>query len=110
MSPALLFALAHIHVRGTEGGLVVSSSVYEQGAIEECKAWFQSMGKPYYAVGPLSLPEVNWKNSPPSETEAPVINFMNKMQQRFGEKSLIYVRILLCYSSFSKLIVLFFWH
>ncbi|KAK7463052.1 hypothetical protein VKT23_007638 [Stygiomarasmius scandens] len=86
-----LFTFAHIHTRSTEGGLVVSSSAYEEEAIKGWKAWFKSMKKPLYAIGPLSLPEANWKNSPPTEKESMVIDFLDRMQQRFGEKSLIYV-------------------
>ncbi|THV01916.1 UDP-Glycosyltransferase/glycogen phosphorylase [Dendrothele bispora CBS 962.96] len=86
-----LFTFAHIHTRSTEGAFVVSSSAYEEGAIKGWRTWFRAMGKPVYEVGPLSLPDTNWKDSRPSEKDLMVIDFMDRMQQRFGEKSLIYV-------------------
>jgi len=68
---------------------IASSSAYDGKCVEALKEWFGTRGKDVYPVGPLALPE-----SPSSqEKNKEVAEFLDKMQEKHGEKSVIYVSL-----------------
>jgi hypothetical protein len=75
----------------TAGMLDVSSSIFDGDAVSTAQAWFNSMGKSLYTVGPLCLPPKQARVAQPE-----VGTFLERMQQEFGSKSVIYVRFASC--------------
>ncbi|KAF9260362.1 UDP-Glycosyltransferase/glycogen phosphorylase [Marasmius fiardii PR-910] len=88
-SPAVqnLWKEAKQMIEITDGVLHVSTSAFEPGAIAAAEDWYKSIGKTWYAVGPLSLP--------PSKEQTGVVTreaeFLDRMKDLFGEKSVIYI-------------------
>ncbi|KIK52859.1 glycosyltransferase family 1 protein [Collybiopsis luxurians FD-317 M1] len=74
-----------------DGIICVSSSVYEPEAIKVAKEWTESMGKAWYTVGPLSLPDSLPPTQAHDEQELLVISFLNRMQDEFGERSVLFI-------------------
>jgi GH25 family lysozyme M1 (1,4-beta-N-acetylmuramidase) len=74
---------------------IASSTAYDGEAMGAVKEWFGSIGKVVYPVGPLSLPESESdslsKNGKSDSESHPVIEFLDRMQKKYGEKSVIYV-------------------
>jgi len=81
--------IARKYIPTTDGIFVASSSAYDGKCVEALKEWFGTRGKDVYPVGPLALPE------PPSSQEKSkeVVEFLNKMQAKHGEKSVIYASL-----------------
>ncbi|KIK52855.1 glycosyltransferase family 1 protein [Collybiopsis luxurians FD-317 M1] len=78
-------------MRVTDGAFCVSSSVFEAEAIKASKEWMESMGKYWYTVGPLSLPDLLPPTKAHDETEFSVISFLNRMQSEFGKGSVLFI-------------------
>ncbi|KAK7464301.1 hypothetical protein VKT23_006469 [Stygiomarasmius scandens] len=78
---------ARKYIPTTDGMFIASSSAYDGKCVEALKEWFGTRGKDVYPVGPLALPE-----SPSSqEKNKEVVEFLDKMQEKHGEKSVIYM-------------------
>ncbi|KAK7045957.1 hypothetical protein VNI00_006952 [Paramarasmius palmivorus] len=80
-----LWQQAQENIRNTDGVLNVSCSAYEENAISAAREWYESIGKVWYSVGPLSIPPRidNFR-----EKEA---QFLDKMAEQFGDRSVIYI-------------------
>lgn len=76
-----------IYTREGDGVIFVTSSVYEQLTITRTKSWLAQIGKPSYALFPLSLPKPKLRKDEDKE----VVRFLDNIQSKFGPKSLIYV-------------------
>ena len=75
------------HFRDTEGTVFISTSVLEPEAVSAFREYTLSLGKDFYALGPLS-----GNISPPNgNANSETIQFLNKMLKEHGEKSVIYV-------------------
>ncbi|THU84359.1 UDP-Glycosyltransferase/glycogen phosphorylase, partial [Dendrothele bispora CBS 962.96] len=82
----ILVQIARKYIADCNGMIVASSTAYDGKSIEAVKDWFTSLGQVVYPVGPLSLPD------PPSgEKGKQVMEFLDKMQAKHGEKSVIYM-------------------
>ncbi|KAE9394857.1 hypothetical protein BT96DRAFT_827135, partial [Gymnopus androsaceus JB14] len=81
--------IGSIYIRETDDLLSVSSSVYKPEAITAVAKWYDSMGKAFYNIGPLALDKA--KKSAKSDTDKQVVEFLDRVQQDFGKKSLIYI-------------------
>ncbi|KIK52850.1 glycosyltransferase family 1 protein [Collybiopsis luxurians FD-317 M1] len=81
-----------IYVREADGLVCVSASVFEPEATAAVKEWFASRSKTWYSIGPLSIegPEEQAALIK-TEADAPVEEFLNRIQSEFGSKSLIYI-------------------
>ncbi|THU84356.1 UDP-Glycosyltransferase/glycogen phosphorylase [Dendrothele bispora CBS 962.96] len=74
------------YMTSCNGMILASSSAYEGKSIDVLKERFTSLGQAIYTVGPLSLPD------PPSgEKGKQVVEFLDKMHAKYGEKSVIYM-------------------
>ncbi|KAF5368679.1 hypothetical protein D9757_010227 [Collybiopsis confluens] len=87
----VLFLAGQKYMRITNGTFCVSSSVYETEAIQVAKEWMKSMGKEWYTIGPLSLPDSVPPTQAHDKKELSVINFLNEMQSKFGNKSVLFI-------------------
>ncbi|KAJ4480020.1 hypothetical protein J3R30DRAFT_2566107 [Lentinula aciculospora] len=76
-----------IYMRVGDGIIIVSNSVYENESMKATKEWFSGIGKPSYALAPLSLPKPKSRQ----DDEKEISLFLNTMKERFGPKSLIYI-------------------
>ncbi|KAJ3744145.1 hypothetical protein DFH05DRAFT_1525159 [Lentinula detonsa] len=83
-----LARFGQIYTRAGDGVIVVSNSVYEQESINATKKWFSGIGKPCYALAPLTLP--NSKGQEDTEHRE-VTHFLDSVNERFGPRSLIYI-------------------
>ncbi|KAK7463058.1 hypothetical protein VKT23_007644 [Stygiomarasmius scandens] len=83
-----------IYIPECDGMFSVTSSAFEREAINTWNRWFESIGKVHYPIGPLSVPKAGLYGTDGHEddkTYAPVVEFLNKMQEKHGEKSVIYI-------------------
>lgn len=74
-------------IRDGDGVIMISNSVYEGLTMTCTKKWLAQIGKPSYALSPLSLPKPKHRMDEDQE----VLNFLDTIQSKFGAKSLIYV-------------------
>ena len=84
----------------------VTSSAIEGEAINTWNRWFESIGQVHYPIGPLAVPKAGLYGADEhenDETHVPVVDFLDRMQEKYGEQCVIYVRpsrietsILLC--------------
>ncbi|KIK61796.1 glycosyltransferase family 1 protein [Collybiopsis luxurians FD-317 M1] len=79
-----------IYIREADGVITASSPAYEPEAILAVKKWFTSMGKTWYDVGPLSVDKAEVKDVK-SDSDKEVVKFLDRVQEEFGEKSLVYI-------------------
>lgn len=79
--------LGQIYTRVGDGVITVSNSVYERESMKAMKEWLSGIGKPTYALAPLSLPQR--KRQQGGDTD--LLLFLDAIKERFGTKSLIYV-------------------
>ncbi|KAJ3855119.1 hypothetical protein EV368DRAFT_62701 [Lentinula lateritia] len=79
--------LGQIYTRLGDGVITVSNSVYERESMEAMKEWLSGIGKPTYALAPLSLPRR--KRQQGDDTD--ILLFLDAIKERFGTKSLIYI-------------------
>lgn len=78
--------------------MAVTTSVLEQGSIGAWRTWLDSLRKDAYMVGPLEsisaqaglLPAV--KPSGRSQQDEVVLTFLDRMLEKHGARSVIYVR------------------
>lgn len=82
-----LVELGRIYTREGDGVIFVTSSVYEQSTITSAKSWLTQIGKPSYALFPLSIPKPKHRLDEDREG----LEFLDGIQSRFGAKLLIYV-------------------
>ncbi|KAK7472007.1 hypothetical protein VKT23_000114 [Stygiomarasmius scandens] len=92
------FDIARKYIPVANGMVVASSTAYDGESIEALKEWLGAFGQDVYPVGPLSLPE-----SPSQKKGNAVVEFLDKMQAKCGEKSVIYA------SSYLMSFGTFFW-
>ncbi|KAJ4473109.1 hypothetical protein J3R30DRAFT_3514786 [Lentinula aciculospora] len=85
------FITSQKYMRITDGTICVSSSVYEPEAMDAARKWMSSIGKVWYPVGPLSLPESMPPTQAHDEKESQVISFLDKMQSTFGKRSVFFI-------------------
>ncbi|KAJ3758933.1 hypothetical protein EV360DRAFT_42892 [Lentinula raphanica] len=87
--------LGSIYIREADGVVCVSTNAYEPEAAAAAKEWFASMGKAWYTVGPLSIFAPSVKSlepaAPVSETDIRVKAFLDRIEEEFGDKSLLYI-------------------
>ncbi|KAF5368682.1 hypothetical protein D9757_010223 [Collybiopsis confluens] len=90
---ALFETLGTIYTREADGIICVSGSSFEPEATAAVKQWFSSMNKSWYSIGPLSLDDLEGKSASTrgSEADAPVEEFLNRIENEFGPRSLIYI-------------------
>lgn len=69
----------------------------DRHCIEGVKTWFSEAQKDVYGVGPL-LPRSYWDTVQSDGGAANIRNFLDKMHEEYGGKSVVFVRIK-CYSS-----------
>uniref|UniRef100_A0A0W0EZ46 Glycosyltransferase family 1 protein n=1 Tax=Moniliophthora roreri TaxID=221103 RepID=A0A0W0EZ46_MONRR len=82
-----LWREAQITTYSTQGTINIASSVLEKETIETLKTYFQSIGKDYVNIAPMTIiPE-----PPTSRENNQVVLFLDKMQTRFGARSVIYI-------------------
>lgn len=87
ISPGSLLKFGQIYMRDGDGTIIVSSSVYEGVTIAATKDWLAQIGKPSFALSPLSLP----KHKRRLDENKDVLQFLDAMATKFGARSLIYV-------------------
>jgi hypothetical protein len=79
-----------------DSALSMTSDVLEQETLDVLRAWYKSLGKTFWAVGPPNplLEDVTLAVSPssPCPDEEAVLTFLDRIQTIHGEKSLIFVR------------------
>ncbi|KAK1230573.1 hypothetical protein PQX77_006310 [Marasmius sp. AFHP31] len=79
----------------TDGVLNVSCSAYEPEAIEAARQWYDSMGKTWYTVGPLSLPPSPSDDDPGrgrgQDKNSEEVEFLDRMYERCGERCVVYI-------------------
>lgn len=82
-----------IYMRESDGMICVSANAFEPEVVTVAKEWFSSMEKPWYNVGPLSLdiPVVKAGNDPFAGENGLIGTFLNRIQNEFGHKALLYV-------------------
>ncbi|KAK7463062.1 hypothetical protein VKT23_007648 [Stygiomarasmius scandens] len=83
-----------IYIPECDGMFSVTSSAFEGGAINTWNRWFESIGQVHYPIGPLSVPKAGLYGTDGHEddkTYAPVVDFLNRMQEKHGEKSVVYI-------------------
>ncbi|KAE9394729.1 UDP-Glycosyltransferase/glycogen phosphorylase [Gymnopus androsaceus JB14] len=83
--------IGSIYIRETDGLICVSSTSYEPEAVAAAKKWYESLGKVWYNVGPLSMHGPSAKESIKTDTDKQVVEFLDQVQNEFGEKSLVYI-------------------
>ncbi|KAJ3784842.1 hypothetical protein GGU10DRAFT_399990 [Lentinula aff. detonsa] len=90
-----------IYIRETDGLIYTSSPAFEPRAIAAVHKWYASIGKEWFSLGSLTknIETSSTKNrvTANSDTNKQVIEFLNRMQENFGGKSLIYVSEILEY-------------
>lgn len=87
----------HKHVQTCDGVLAASTSAFEKEAISSGRKWLESVGLDTYVVGPLEdapARDVASNSNYYSEEDAKIFEFLNSMQQKHGNKTVIYVRTL----------------
>jgi hypothetical protein len=80
-----------------DGLMAVTASTFEKGSIDAWRIWLNSSGKDLYTVGPLEsvaaqeglLPAAKQYGS--SQQDADVLNFLDRMLEKHGSRSVIYV-------------------
>jgi hypothetical protein len=86
----------HLHktIQTCDGILGASTSAFEKEAISGGRKWFESIGLDTYIVGPLENAPVRDEASisKHSEEDTKIFSFLDSMQQKHGNKSVIYVR------------------
>jgi hypothetical protein len=88
----------HRTVVACDGVMAVTTSVLEQGSIGAWRTWLDSLSKDAYMVGPLEsisaqaglLPTV--KPNDRSQQDELVLAFLDRMLEKHGARSVIYVR------------------
>ncbi|KAH7878442.1 uncharacterized protein C8R40DRAFT_1167180 [Lentinula edodes] len=92
---AFLEKIGSIYIREADGLICVSANAFEPEGVAALKAWYTSMSKDCYAVGPLSIHDTGNQSSKSVQTENDtnvLVNvFLDRIQEEFGDKSLIYV-------------------
>ncbi|KAL0577515.1 hypothetical protein V5O48_004456 [Marasmius crinis-equi] len=76
-------------IQEAQGLISISTSVLEKEAVEACREYFSSMGKEYFAIGPMSVIP-----TPPKTGYAitdQVRSFLDDMKGQFGDKSVLYI-------------------
>lgn len=79
-----------IYTRDGDGVIIVSSTVYEGVTMTATKEWLAGIGKPSYALSPLSLSKPKRRLDDDKE----VLQFLDGIKSKFGARSLIYVSCL----------------
>ncbi|KAJ3856268.1 hypothetical protein EV368DRAFT_78865 [Lentinula lateritia] len=83
-----------IYIREADGVICVSTPCFEPEADAVVKEWFASMGKAWYTVGPLMIHSPNMNSrliQAKSESDISVEAFLDRIQNEFGSKSLLYL-------------------
>lgn len=87
-----------------DGAIFVNPPIIEPTGLEAAKDWFRESGRPLYAIGPFIPPRelrfskvnIGEKDVVRSSTEVgkrpEVMEFLDKMLDKHGRNSLIYVR------------------
>ncbi|THU84357.1 UDP-Glycosyltransferase/glycogen phosphorylase [Dendrothele bispora CBS 962.96] len=85
----IFLEIAPRYMTTCNGMIIASSSAYDGEALHALEKRYGTMGQVVYPVGPLSLPE------PPSKKKGKqeVVKFLDKMQSRCGERSVIYMSL-----------------
>ncbi|KIK62654.1 glycosyltransferase family 1 protein, partial [Collybiopsis luxurians FD-317 M1] len=76
-----------VYTRLSDGVMIVSNSIYEKETMNATKSWLAQIGKPSYAMAPLSLPKPRTQVDSDNET----LRFLDSIQEQFGPNSLIYI-------------------
>ncbi|KIK62457.1 glycosyltransferase family 1 protein [Collybiopsis luxurians FD-317 M1] len=79
--------LGAVYTRLSDGVIIVSNSVYEKEPMKATKSWLEQIGKPSYAMAPLSLPKPRTQVDSDQET----LRFLDSIEEQFGPNSLIYI-------------------
>ncbi|KAL0570543.1 hypothetical protein V5O48_011410 [Marasmius crinis-equi] len=83
-----MITMGYKSITASEGILSISSSVLEKESIEAWKEHFETIGKGFFAVAPLSIFSAPPKPRDPA-TER-VLSFLESMKDEFGDKSVLY--------------------
>lgn len=76
--------------RECDGIIVASTSIVEEGATKAIGEWFNSKGKPFYALGPCNLPDEAVIDHEESSRGQEVSDFLDKIYERNGKHSILY--------------------
>ncbi|THV01909.1 UDP-Glycosyltransferase/glycogen phosphorylase [Dendrothele bispora CBS 962.96] len=83
-----------IYIPELDGMFSVTSSAFEGEAIKTWNRWFESIGHVHYPIGPLSVPKAGLHGGDGHKEDAtygPVVEFLDRMKDKFGENSVIYI-------------------
>ncbi|KAF5368910.1 hypothetical protein D9758_003087 [Tetrapyrgos nigripes] len=83
---------SRIYIPHFDGMFSTSTSVFEEKAMTVWTRWLESMGRVHYPVGPL-IEKAEVHHARP-ETADPVGTFLDQMQARYGEHSVVYVSVI----------------
>ncbi|KAF5339270.1 hypothetical protein D9758_013333 [Tetrapyrgos nigripes] len=86
--------LGRKYIASGQGMIIVSSSSFEREAIDATKKWFSSLGQVVYPVGPSLLPDTPSSaplTSARCDAQVPVVEFLDRMQKKHGERSVVYM-------------------
>ncbi|KAK7463059.1 hypothetical protein VKT23_007645 [Stygiomarasmius scandens] len=83
-----------IYIPECDGMFSVTSSAIEGEAINTWNRWFESIGQVHYPIGPLAVPKAGLYGANEhenDETHVPVVDFLDRMQEKYGEQCVIYI-------------------
>ncbi|THV06674.1 UDP-Glycosyltransferase/glycogen phosphorylase [Dendrothele bispora CBS 962.96] len=90
----VLVETGRIYIPELDGMFCVASSAFEEEAIKTWNRWFESIGRVHYPIGPLSVSKAGLHGGDGHKedgTHGPVVDFLDRMQAKFGGKSVIYI-------------------
>ncbi|KAF5368908.1 hypothetical protein D9758_003081 [Tetrapyrgos nigripes] len=91
---SIMEEIGRMYIPEFDGMFSATTSAFEGEAMTTWNRWFESMGQVHYPIGPLSTEkagvdgEVGKVVDP---THAPVAAFLDQMQTRYGEHSVLYI-------------------
>ncbi|THV01911.1 UDP-Glycosyltransferase/glycogen phosphorylase [Dendrothele bispora CBS 962.96] len=92
----ILEEFGRIYIPNCDGMLCVTSSTIEASAIAHWNRWFETRKRALYTIGPLTMPKAGIYGAGVHDddpTYAPVVNFLDRMQEEYGEKSVVYISL-----------------
>ncbi|KAK7062668.1 hypothetical protein VNI00_000156 [Paramarasmius palmivorus] len=88
---ATFVTMAAQSVKACDGIICIATSVLEREGILACKEYYESIGKSFSVIGPMAVFRVPESRKNENDTTKEVVEFLDKMQAEFGEKSVLYI-------------------
>jgi hypothetical protein len=81
-----------------DAALLPTSDVLEKESLDAARAWFKSIGKSFWTVGPPDAPkdQVRAAISTMSQEDEKVLGFLDRIHESHVDRSVIYVRSSSC--------------